>query len=133
MGLKRNISKLIPVGTELVCACNSGAKVLKVIGFKGMQGTKKRRLSGGVGDVAVVSVKVGKQELKKKVLYALVVRQKYPYLRKTGVYLGRVAFKDNAAILLDEKLKLRKTTIKGVVAKEVAEINMYSQISATLR
>jgi large subunit ribosomal protein L14 len=66
MGQTRNLSKLIPLGSRVKCADNSGAKSLQVIGYLNMQGTRKRRVTGGVADLAVVTVKKGTRELKKK-------------------------------------------------------------------
>ena len=133
MGVWSNTSRLIPVGSRLVCADNSGARVLSVVGVLGTQGTRKRRLSCGVGSIVVVTVKKGDFQMKKKVRYALVIRQKYAYLRKTGPHMGRVKFQDNAAILLSEKKEVLKSVIKGVVAKEVSRVKKFSELNAVLR
>lgn len=137
MGKKFNVPKLIPVGSTLVCADGTGAKKLQVIGYKGYQGTRKRRLTGGVGSVAIVTVKEGLYDLKKKVHYALIIRQKYPITRKLkttiGSYVGKVKFEDNAALLLDKNLAPLKASIKGVIAKEVAEKQIYSALNGVYR
>lgn len=54
----------------------------------------------------------------KKVVRALVVRQKKEYRRPTGT---RILFEDNAAVLITEEGLPVGTEIKGVVAREVAE------------
>lgn len=130
MGKIHSIPKLLPIGTELTCACNSGAKKVEIIGVLNVQGTRKRRLSAGIGSVVVVRVTKGVSSLKKKVLYGLVIRQKYPITRKTGPYYGKVAFEDNACILLETNLSPRKAVIKGPVAKEIGEIKKYSELKA---
>jgi large subunit ribosomal protein L14 len=128
------IPKLIPIGSKLVCADSSGAKMLQVIGFTHYQGTRKRRLTGGIGSVAVVVVKKGKVSLKKKKHYALIIRQKYPIIRLKGPVLGKVYFPDNAAILLDENKKYKKTSVKGVIAREVLSFNKnYQNIAGDFR
>lgn len=127
------ISKLLPVGSSLVCADNSGAKMLQIIGYLGYQGTRKRRLTGGVGSIAIVTVKKGSIGLKKKTHYALIIRQKYSYTRFKGPDAGKVRFEDNAAILLEKDLSLKKTNIKGPVAKEVCRRKIYSELNAIYR
>ena len=121
------IPKLIPVGARLVCACNSGAKQLKVIGYKYYQGTRKRRLTGGIGSVATVTVTKGKSSLLKKVHHALIIRQKYAITRFSGAIVGKVRFMDNAAVLLDADLKCKKVQVKGVIAKEVLSFKKHYQ------
>ena len=133
MGLTYKIAKCLPVGSTLVCADNSGAKVLQIIGYSGVQGTRKRRLTGGVGSVATVVVKKGPDDLLSKKHYALIVRQKYAYTRKTGLFTGKVRFEDNAAILLDKDHKPLKNVIKGVVAKEIQRNKKYSGLNAIYR
>ncbi len=49
-----SVTKGIQVGTILVCADNTGAKALKMIGVKGFKGRKRRRPSAGVGDMIIV-------------------------------------------------------------------------------
>lgn len=132
-GPQFKIPKLIPVGSVIQCADSTGAKKLKVIGFKGHQSTRKRRLTGGVGSIAIVTVVKGLNSLKKKVHYALIVRQKYQYTRFKGLNSGKVRFVDNAAILLQKDLSLKKSTIKGPVARQVSFKKKYSEINAVYR
>lgn len=103
------------------------------MGYKGMQNTRRRLASGGVGSIAVVSVKKGKNELKRKKFYALIIRQKAPMMRFSGSIKNRIFYSDNAAIILNDDLSLKKTTIKGVIAKEVTEKVAYANISGVLR
>ena len=133
MSVNCNISKLIPIGCEIRCADNSGAKWLRVIGFLGSQGTRKRRLSGGVGSVAVVTVTSGPAELKSKVRYALIIRQKYPYTRKVGSIRGKVKFEDNAGILLGTNKEVLKSVVKGVIARQVTLKKKYSELNGVYR
>ena len=128
------IPKLLPVGTELVCACNSGAKKLLIIGVKHQQSTDRRRNTAGVGSLVRVSVKEGKDALKGKIYNALVIRQKYPITRFVGKSKGKVCFRDNAAILLDEDAKVKKCVIKGPIAREVLVMKKhYEAIGGSIR
>jgi large subunit ribosomal protein L14 len=57
--------------------------------------------------------------MKGVVFDAVIIRQKKPYMRKTG---ERVCFEDNAvALLKDDKGNPKGTQIKGPVAREVQE------------
>ena len=114
-GLKSSIPKLLPVGSKITCADNTGAKILEIISVKGYKGVKRRKPKGGVGDVIKASVKVGDVKIRKQIVDAVIVRQKAEYRRRTGL---RVCFEDNAAVLINEKSEARGTQIKGPVARE---------------
>ena len=91
-------------------------------------------MTGGVGNVATVVVKKGKMSLKKKVHKALIIRQKFPITRFKGPTMGKIAFRDNAAVLLDPQGKVIKDTIKGPVAKEILQIKKsFSGLNATYK
>jgi large subunit ribosomal protein L14 len=72
----------------------------------------------GIGDLATVSVKKGTPDMKRKLVKAVVVRQKKEFRRPNGL---RVSFEENAMILLNDNGDPRGTDIKGPVAREVAE------------
>lgn len=69
------------------CADNTGAKNLFVIAVGGYQGTLNRLPAAGVGDMFIACVKKGKPELRKKVMPAVVVRQRKPWRRKDGRFI----------------------------------------------
>ena len=104
--------------TRIKCDDNSGAKLLKIIAKEGYRGRRGRIPAIGVGDIFFASVVDGKAEMRKKIVRATVVRQRKEYRRATG---ERIAFEDNASVLLNDKNEPVATEIKGVVAKEVAE------------
>ncbi|MEM2909071.1 MAG: uL14 family ribosomal protein [Candidatus Bilamarchaeaceae archaeon] len=117
-GLGAHITKTLVMGSELTCADNSGAKVIAIINTLGIKGKRGRYPRAGVGDVVIASVKKGKPDMVKKVVRALIVRQKKEFRRSNGM---RVAFEDNAAVLITDTFLPVATEIKGVVAKEIAE------------
>lgn len=77
----------LPVGAVINCADNSGAKNLYVIAVKGVKGRLNRLPAAGVGDMIIATVKKGKPDLKKKVMPAVVVRQRKAWRRRDGVFI----------------------------------------------
>ena len=82
------------------CADNSGAKTLKILATKNIQAVLNRLLSASVGDMVLVSCKKGKPDLRKKVLYAVIVRQRKPWRRRDGYF---IYFQDNAGVIVSNK------------------------------
>jgi len=117
-GVKARVTRPLNVGSRIVCADNTGAKILGIISVAGYKGVKRRKPRGGVGDVIKASVKEGDVKLRKQVVDAVIIRQKAEYRRKSGM---RVCFEDNAAVLINEKGEARGTQIKGPVAREAVE------------
>lgn len=115
---KPYITRAIPVSTELVCADNTGAKILRVIQVTKYKGRLSRLPSAAVGDFVTVVVKKGPFELRKQIFGAVIVRQKYPIMRLGGL---RVTFEDNAGVLVTPEGEIKGTDIKGPVAIEAAE------------
>ena len=111
-------TKGITLKTNLFCADNSGAKEVQLISVMGYKSKKRGLPKAGIADMITVVVKKGKPEIRKKVERAIIVRVKQPYRRANGL---RVAFEDNAAVLVDEKGLPKASEIKGCVAKEVGE------------
>ena len=107
------------VGSEMVAADNSGAKIVRIVSIKKGKGTKGRQSSAKIADWVKVSIRKGNPEMKGKVFDAILIRQKKPYRRLNG---ERIAFEDNAvALLKDEKGNPKGTQIKGPIAKEIIE------------
>merc|ERR1739848_214612 len=119
VGGKFRVSLALPVGAVMNCADNTGAKNLFVIAVKGVKGTLNRLPSATVGDMFVASVKKGKPELRKKVMQAVVIRQRKPFHRKNGVFIH---FEDNAGVIVNLKGEMKGSGITGPVAKECAEL-----------
>src|SRR3989338_7248309 len=107
------------IGSVVVAADNSGARLVRITGVKHGKSRKGRQQFAKVADWVKVSVRAGKPDMKGQVFDAVVIRQKKPYRRLTG---ERVCFEDNAvALLKDEKGNPKGTFIKGPVAREVHE------------
>ncbi|MBR9700851.1 50S ribosomal protein L14 [Candidatus Woesearchaeota archaeon] len=113
-----NVGRPIPVGAEITTCDNSGAKLLKVFAVKRHKTRKGRSPAAGIADMVMCSVKKGRPDMRKQVVWAVIVRQKKEYRRLDGT---RVAFEDNSAVVLkDEKGNPKGTIFKGPIAKEVA-------------
>jgi len=111
-------SKGVPVNSMIACADNSGAKELRVVQVMGYKGRLKRRPSATVSDKLVFVVRRCPPEMKKQIFYAVLVRQRYPFRRPSGL---RVSFEDNAAVLITPEGDVKGTDIRGPVAAEAAE------------
>ncbi|QSZ67137.1 50S ribosomal protein L14 [Methanofollis aquaemaris] len=119
--MKAKISKIpraISTRTKLVCADNTGARVVEIISVVGYHGVRRRQPKLGIGDIATISVKKGTPDMRRKLLRAVVIRQRKEMRRPNGL---RVGFDDNAAVIVDERGEPKGTEIKGPVAREVAE------------
>ena len=118
--------------TKLDVADNTGAKRIMCIQvLKGAGGRKgKRRLrKGGVGDIAICSVKqaLPASDIKKgEKVRCVIVRTKYPTRRKDGSY---VRFDSNAAVIIDPEGNPRGTRVFGAVARELREKNFAKIVS----
>ncbi len=117
--IKARVSKGLPVGSEVETCDNSGAKVLRIISVKGSKTVKGRKPACGVADLVLASVRKGNPDMRKTVVFAIIVRQKKEYRRLNGEH---IKFEDNAAVVLkDDKGNPKGTIFKGAVAKEAAE------------
>lgn len=116
--IKANVTDGLQVGSIISTCDNSGAKLIKITGVKRKKTVKGRNPGAGVGDMIVAAVKKGRPDMRKKVVYAIIVRQRKEYKRPDGT---RVTFEDNAAVVLkDEKGNPKGTIFKGPIAKEAA-------------
>ena len=118
-GNKFRISLGLPVGALINCADNSGAKNLYIISVVGIKGRLNRLPSACVGDMVMATVKKGKPELRKKVLPAVVIRQRKAWRRREGLF---IYFEDNAGVIVNNKGEMKGSAITGPVAKECADI-----------
>lgn len=112
------ITRVLPLGARVICADNTGAKVLEIIMVQKTKTRASRYPSAAVGDFVNVVVKKGPGELRKQIYGAVIIRQKYPIKRLNGI---RVCFEDNAAVLVTPEGEIKGTEIKGPVAVEASE------------
>lgn len=118
--------------TRLDVADNTGAKELmciQVLKGRSARKGKPRRSTGGVGDVAICSVKnsLPTADVKKgDKVRVVIVRTKYPTRRNDGTY---VRFDSNAAVIIDPEGNPKGTRVFGAVARELREKNFGKIIS----
>ena len=124
-GVKMRISLGLPVGAIVNCADNTGAKNLFIMAVSRTSSLLSRLPSASVGDMVLATVKKGKPELRKKVLPAVIVRQRKPFRRADGMF---IYFEDNAGVIVNAKGEMKGSVVNGPVAKECAEL--WPRISA---
>ena len=110
------IARGLPIGATLVCADNSGARELKILTVFGYKGNLRKLGKAGIGDRVNVTVTKGKQELRKQVLQAIIVRQRKPFRRPDGTWMQ---FEDNAAVLIKPGGEPQGSELRGPMAREV--------------
>ena len=115
---KTYITRAIPLSAVITCADNTGAKTLRVVQVTRAKTRLARLPAASVGDHIVCVVKRGPPDLRKQTFGAVIVRQKYPVRRVSGL---RISFEDNAAVIVTPEGELKGTDIKGPVASEAAE------------
>ncbi len=116
---KANIPKSMPIGSRVETCDNSGAKVIKIFTAVGAKTVKGRYPAVGIGDLFMASVKKGRPDMRKQVVFGTLVRQRKEYRRPDGT---RVKFEENAAVVFkDEKGNPKGTIFKGPIAKEAAD------------
>ena len=117
-GLAGRQTRGLPVGAQLVCADNTGAKIVQIVAVPKYHGRHRRYPSAGIGDLLVVSVKKGTPEMRRQLVNAVIIRQRRPFRRADGTM---VMFEDNAVVLTTPTGETKGSDIKGPVAKEAAE------------
>uniref|UniRef100_A0A7S1M1G9 60S ribosomal protein L23 n=1 Tax=Neobodo designis TaxID=312471 RepID=A0A7S1M1G9_NEODS len=118
-GKKFRMSMGLPVGAVVNCADNTGAKNLYIIAVQGYHGRLNRLPDAAMGDIVMCSVKKGKPELRKKVMPAIIIRQRKSIRRKDGTV---IYFEDNAGVIVNPKGEMKGSGIAGPVAKESADL-----------
>ncbi len=116
---------MIPVGSSLNVADNSGAKKLKVIGIPG----SSNRKFAFVGDEVTAVVKGASSTGTVKdhsVVRVVIVRTKKEKRRKDGSY---VRFDDNAAVVVDKDKKMIGTRVFGPVSRELRDKGFLKVVS----
>jgi large subunit ribosomal protein L23e len=118
-GGKFRITAGLPSNAIINCADNTGAKNLFIISVKGYNGVQNRLPSAAIGDMVIATVKKGKPELRKKVMPAVIVRQRKAWKRPDGYF---IMFEDNAGVIVNNRGEMKGSGITGPVAKECADL-----------
>merc|ERR1712243_332185 len=71
------------------------------------------------GDMVLATVKKGKPELRKKVMPAVVIRQRKTFRRKDGQF---IYFEDNAGVIVNNKGEMKGSAITGPVGQGVCRL-----------
>lgn len=123
---------MIQMYTQMEVADNTGAKKVQCIqvlkGGSARHG-KKRLRNGGVGDIAICSVKAAlpAADIKKgDKVRCVIVRTRRSTRRKDGSY---VRFDSNAVVIVDGDGNPKGTRVFGAVARELREKNFTKIIS----
>jgi len=116
--ISSKVTKTLQPGTDLVCADNSGAKLLRIIAVRKYKTRRRGRAMAGIGSLVNCRVLVGTEKVRKQVHKAVIVRQTKEYKRPGGM---SISFEDNAAVLVDDDSNPRGSLIKGPIAREVVE------------
>jgi large subunit ribosomal protein L14 len=68
--LKSNVTRALPMGANVPTCDNSGAKIIQLISIQGYKGTKSRKPEAGIGDLVKATVKKGRPDMMKQVVWA---------------------------------------------------------------
>jgi large subunit ribosomal protein L14 len=71
--IKANVTRALPLGANVETCDNSGAKLLRITSVVGSKTVARRKPSAGVGDLVMASVKKGRPDMRKTVVYAIIV------------------------------------------------------------
>merc|ERR1739838_303342 len=124
-GVKAKTTYGLQVASLINCADNTGARNLFIMACRNSGSCLNRLPKVDVGGSMLCTVKKGKPELRKKVWFGVIVRQRQMWRRPEGVH---VYFEDNAGVVMNAKGEMKGSAVTGPVAKECAEI--YPKISA---
>jgi len=113
-----HVPRALNTGSRAICADNTGARVVEIVSVDRYHGVRRRQPKLGIADMATVSIKKGTPDMRRKLVKAVVIRQRKEIRRPNGL---RVSFEDNAMVVTNERGEPRGTEIKGPVAREVAE------------
>ncbi len=112
------VNRGLQVGSYVQVADNSGAKEVMIINVPLFKTRLRQLPAAGVGDLVVVTVKKGTPQVRRQVMYAVVIRQKRPFRRSDGTW---VAFEDNAVVIVSQDGTPKGSEIRGPVAREAAD------------
>ncbi len=115
---RKGLNPGLQVGSYVKVADNSGAKEVMIINVPYIKTRLRRLPQATVGDLVVATVKKGTPQMRRQIVYAVVIRQRRPFKRPDGTW---VAFEDNAVVIVNADGTPRGSEIRGPVAREAAE------------
>ncbi|OMJ92057.1 hypothetical protein SteCoe_5262 [Stentor coeruleus] len=118
-GIKMRVTLALPVGARINCADNTGAKILYIMAVTRFGARLNRLPAASIGDMVLVTVKKGKPELRKKVMPAVVIRQRKSWRRADGVF---ICCEENAGVIVNPKGEMKGSGVSGPVTKECADL-----------
>src|SRR5574344_3054527 len=101
-------------GSQIDVVDNTGAKVIEIITVPSYHSVARRVPKAGVGDLVIASVKKGTPQMRRQIVFAVIVRQRRPMRRPDGTM---IFFEDNAAVITTDTGETKGTDIKGPVAR----------------
>ena len=127
-GIAGRQTRGLPTAAKMICADNTGAKIVQLISVYTIGSVLRRYPSAGVGDMIKVSVKRGTPDTRRQMFRAVIIRQRRPFRRVDGTW---VQFEDNAVVITNERGEVQGSDIKGPVSRESAE--RWPRIAATAK
>jgi large subunit ribosomal protein L14 len=115
---RKGLNAGLQVGSYVKVADNSGAKEVMIINVPYIKTRLRRLPQATVGDLVVATVKKGTPQMRRQIVYAVIIRQRRPFKRPDGTW---VAFEDNAVVIVNADGTPRGSEIRGPVAREAAE------------
>ncbi|MCP4762808.1 MAG: 50S ribosomal protein L14 [archaeon] len=113
------VTRSLNVGTVIKITDNSGAKAAKILSVHGLKSRLNRIPAAAVGDSVVITVVKGTPEMRRKILRAVIVRQKKTIRRVDGT---NIQFEDNAGVIISPDGDPKGTDVRGPIAREAAEL-----------
>jgi large subunit ribosomal protein L14 len=111
------ITRGLEIGSILKVADNSGAKTAKIIAVPRYKAHYQQVPLATIGSMVVVAVQKGTPDTRRKILRAVIVRQRQHFRRANGQH---IEFEDNALVIVNESGETKGTEISGPVAREAA-------------
>ena len=87
--ISAKVSAGLNIGSVLVSADNSGAKMVRIVGVKRAKAKKGKQTAAKLADWVKVSIRKGLPDMKGKVFDAIIIRQKKAYRRLYQVGIKR--------------------------------------------
>jgi large subunit ribosomal protein L14 len=113
------LNRGLPVGAIIKCADNSGAKLARIITVPKHKNRYQQVAAATVGSMVVLAVQKGTPDMRRKIVKAVVIRQRQRFRRAGGQWLE---FEDNAAVIVGEDGDPKGSEISGPVAREAATL-----------